>query len=91
MLVLGKSRLLLPLLLLLLPHNSQGMDGCKLSGEWRCGDKCIYSEAECSCGGEKIKSNEAKFCCASNCTAGSCIRWAEGHKEGDYPWDRGGT
>ncbi len=90
MLVLGKSMLLLPLLLLL-PHNSQGMDGCEghiidkdgyMRNDWRCGDKCIDSRAECSCGGEKIKSNEAKFCCASNCTAGSCIRWKKGHSEG---------
>ena len=68
MLVLGKSRLLLPLLLLL-PHNSQGMDGCEKRDEWRCGDKCIYFIAECSCGGETIKYSEAKFCCASNCTS----------------------
>ena len=65
MLVLGKSRLLLHLLLF--PHNSQGMDGCEVL-RWRCGDKCIHPKADCSCGGEKIKSNEAKFCCASNCT-----------------------
>ena len=40
--MLGKSRLLLPLLLL--PHNSKGMDGCG-EWEWRCGDKCIYEGA----------------------------------------------
>ena len=76
MFVLGRSRLLL--LLLLLPHNSQGMDGCE--GEfaqmwWRCGDVCnaAYPSRSCICGDTKIWYSEDKWCCGTNCTGG-CLR-----------------
>ena len=83
------------LLLLLLPHNSQGMDGCHLDGEWgslywRCGDVCTSEYAgtklgTCTCGNSTFGWNEGKWCCGKNCTGG-CLKWEEGHKDGDDPF-----
>ena len=86
MLELGKSGLL-PLLLLL-PHNSQGMDGCEVGysdgyGDfgreyWKCGDVCTYYKEQCSCGGEKIRFGNGEWCCGGvNCEGGKCLEWAE--------------
>lgn len=85
MLVLRKSRLLLPLLLLL-PHNNRGMDGCQGKygqNRWKCGDVCTYIEAQCTCGNSTFKQGDGKWCCSTNCTGGNCLRW----KEGGSPWD----
>ena len=87
MLVLGRSGLLLPLLLLL-PHNGQGMDGCKGFGKdvfgdygrdyWKCGDICTYHKSQCSCGGEEIGVGDNKWCCGGvNCEGGKCLEWRE--------------
>ena len=89
--MLERSRLLLLLLLFpLLPHNNQAEDGCH--GEyldsieyWRCGDVCTYRKEDCFCGNSDFRFDERKWCCATNCTGGSCHRWTEGHKERDWP------
>ena len=101
MLVLERSRQLLPLLLLLLPHNSQGMDGCqgKISsgvhaGEnywmrdyWKCGDVCTHYKSQCSCVGEKLNHDDTKWCCGgTKCTSGTCSKWMRGYKEGSDPY-----
>ena len=79
--------------LLLLPHNSQGMDGCK-GGHmgkwgtryWKCGDICTYYKEQCSCGGEEIGVGDDKWCCGGvNCEGGKCLEWKWWAKEGDNP------
>ena len=86
MFVFCKSRLLLPLLLLL-PHNNQGMDGCQGeygSDYWKCGDVCTYYEEQCTCGNSTFKHADGKWCCGTNCTGGNCLRWKSGFKEEEY-------
>ena len=105
--------LLKRILLLLLSHHSRGMDGCKGLfarsdgvdvdfGEryWKCGDVCTHYESECFCGNETLKYDDGRWCCGSQCTSGSCLRWKEKkekingewvgtgelHKEGDEPY-----
>ena len=75
----GRSRLLL-FLLLFLPHNGQADDGCQ--GDygweyWRCGNVCTYIEQDCTCGVEGFGHNEGKWCCGTNCTGGSCLKWKQ--------------
>ena len=91
MFVLGRSRLLPLLLLLLLPRNNQATDGCQGEGglglaNWRCGDVCTGRDVQCFCGNSKFKYDDGKWCCATNCTGGGCLQWREGHKEGDASW-----
>ena len=89
MVVLEKSRLLLLFLLL---HNSHGMDGCPGdentlgSQSSRCGDVCASQyELFCTCGNTTFHFHEeSKWCCGTNCTAGVCVQWKYGHKEGDW-------
>ena len=97
MLVLGKSRLLLPLLLFLLPNKTQGMDGCQgnidlygfnpLLNHWRCGDVCTHKDEDCICGNSTLRRGNSSWCCGTNCTGGNCLRWKSGHSEGDGPWN----
>ena len=65
----GGGRFLLPLLLLIvLPHETQGLDGCPseegvFSERWRCNDVCIYEHKDCKCGDETFGINDLKWCC----------------------------
>ena len=68
------------LLLLLFPFNSDAMDGCQNKDFWRCGDVCISADSwitrqDCNCGNTTFNVDAGKWCCASNCTGGSCLRW----------------
>ena len=86
MLAEGRFRLLL-LPLLLLPHNSRSMDGCKGvfgTTNWRCGDICTSKGQDCTCGSTTFAHNDGKWCCGTNCTGGSCLKWKE-DPEGN-PW-----
>ena len=89
MIAVGRGRFLLPLLLLLLlPHSTQGMDGCNGRSQWRCGDHCISEEEQCTCGNETFSHEDLKWCCKGvNCTGGSCskrdrwercVKWSPG-------------
>ena len=71
---LGRNRLLLPFLLLLLPQENQATDGCgKEGGGWRCGDVCTtflynpytftYDRHTCNCNGESFGPHDGKWCC----------------------------
>ena len=71
--------LLYLLLLFLLLHNGQAYDGCQgMYGElyWRCGDVCTYPK-RCICGGETFGLNDGKWCCATQCTGGGCLKWKQ--------------
>ena len=72
------------LLFLLLPHNSQGIDGCKDYDFWKCGDVCTSYYSECLCGKETLKYSDSRWCCGSQCTKGSCLRWKDGFKGIEY-------
>ena len=80
MLAEGRSRLLL-LLLLMLPHNIQAMDGCQRSLFWRCGDVCTSAhegtKQDCTCGDTKFGPGDSMWCCGTSCTGG-CSRWRPG-------------
>ena len=73
------------LLLLLLPHNSQSLDGCKGGDDnyWKCGDVCTYRRSDCSCGNETLWADEPRWRCGSQCTSGLCLDSA--FKNGDDP------
>ena len=86
--LLGRNRLLLPFLLLLLPQENQSADGCgiKEGGGWRCGDVCTiyiqripntftYNRHTCNRNGESFGPHAGKWCCGgTNCTGG-CLQW----------------
>ena len=58
MLSVGRGRFLIPVLLLLfLPHETQGMDGCE-GLRWRCNDECIRIDVDCQCGDETLGSGD---------------------------------
>ena len=90
MLELGRSGLLLALLLHL-PHNGQGMDGCERghwgAEYWKCGDICTYRKEKCSCGGKRFNVERSKWCCGGvNCEGGKCLEWENSwNREGDQP------
>ena len=64
MLSVERGRFLIPLLLLLvLPHETQGMDGCEYARSWRCNDVCIDYRKNCQCGNETFGFKDLKWCC----------------------------
>ena len=91
MFVFRRSKLLLPLLLFL-PDNTQGMDGCQVEMSayaakfyWRCGDICtsatVAIRQNCTCGDSQFGSDDGRWCCGTNCTGG-CLRWKYDVDEG---------
>ena len=56
------------LLLNFILSNTLAWDGCG-SNRWKCGNLCIFSNAECNCGGTVFNTDASMWCCKqSNCT-----------------------
>ena len=57
------GRFILPLVLLVLPHETQCMDGCPETLDWRCNEVCINRDKDCNCGNETFYLYDHKWCC----------------------------
>ena len=67
------------LLLIFILGNTLAWDGCEWANNWKCGNLCIHSTAECNCGGRVFNYTAPMWCCQESNCRGKGSFWEQGN------------